>query len=130
MTPPTTYRIVPGEAVDYLPGKTWAYHAACKDWSKMGGPLAYFPGETHYCHSEKRPTHDPTAPATPATSAAKGGDIPRTPTDSEMLDWLENAQFTYHVLIQSQPHGDVMHDRTPFAGSVRAAIAAEMMKKA
>ena len=90
MTPPTTYRIVPGEAVDYLPGKTWAYHAACKDWSKMGGPLAYFPGETHYCHSEKRPTHDPTAPATPASSAAKGGDIPRTPTDSEMLDWLDH----------------------------------------
>ena len=114
MTPPTTYRIVPGEAVDYLPGKTWAYHAACKDWSKMGGPLAYFPGETHYCHSEKRPTHAPEAPA-------------QGPSDSEMLDWLENNGGAISRDNFGKPHvgnGLMLHWKT--GDTLRAAIAAAM----
>ena len=78
------------------------------------------------------------APATPASSAAKGGDIPRTPTDSEMLDWLEKQPGSVYASIDAD--GDVLlhfvavpelpsKDRRGFtAKTVRAAIAAAMMK--
>lgn len=64
------------------------------------------------------------APATPATSAAKGGDIPRTPTDSEMLDWLlENGVVgvpgKWNLLKAERPIRRIYD---------RAAIAAAMMK--
>ena len=64
------------------------------------------------------------APASPASSAAKGGDIPRTPTDSEMMDELEtlysncrDARWNEFMLAVAER-------------GFRAAIATAMMKKA
>lgn len=83
MTPPATYRIADKPPV--FP--CWIYGSEF-GWVRGYEDEPINDDETHWCHSSERPTHDPTAPATPAIAAAKGGDIPRKPTDSEMLDWL------------------------------------------
>ena len=134
MTPPATYRIADKPPV--FP--CWIYGSEF-GWVRGYEDEPINDDETHWCHSEDRPTHDPTAPATPASSAAKGGDIPRTPTDSEMLDWLEKQPGSVYASIDAD--GDVLlhfvavpelpsKDRRGFtAKTVRVAIAAAMRKK-
>lgn len=68
--------------------------------------------------------HDPTAPASPASSAAKGGDIPRTPTDSEMMNALRGLTDSMKRLRDSgHPYCGPM-----LLEQAEAAIAAAMQK--
>ena len=119
MTSPTTYRIA--DKAPVFP--CWIYGSEF-GWVRGYEDEPINDDETHWCHSEDRPTHDPTAPASPASSAAKGGDIPRTPTDSEMMNALRGLTDSMKRLRDSgHPYCGPM-----LLEQAEAAIAAAMQK--
>ena len=118
MTSPTTYRIA--DKAPVFP--CWVFDS--RKWIYERERI--FPTDTHWCSGIpiERPTHDPTAPASPASSAAKGGDIPRTPTDSEMMNALRGLTDSMKRLRDSgHPYCGPM-----LLEQAEAAIAAAMQK--